>query len=106
MKHTNFKCKSGLALRCFLLVLILSFKLHAQPVQICGMQGNPGSQSSSSQPTNCIQLLKDFIPASTDSVLEVRVKFHVFSPTVGAGTWDNNTITNAQAALNVVNNKF
>ena len=94
---------------CSLILSLLNNNLKAQPTWTCGAV-NSGSlnqiQSTVSQPTNCIKFLKDFIPSATDSVLEVRVKMYVFTPSVGIGTWDNATTLRAKNALRIVDSVY
>lgn len=79
-------------------------KLFAQPTWTCYVSPSPTAMiASPSQPSSCVEFLNDFIPAPSDHLLEVKVKFFVFTPTVGTGTWDNATTARAQNALDYVN---
>jgi hypothetical protein len=79
-------------------------KLFAQPTWTCYVSPSPTAMiASPSQPSTCVDFLNVFIPAATDPVVEVKVKFFVFTPTVGTGTWDNATTARAQNALDYVN---
>jgi len=52
--------------------------------------------------TPCSQYLNDFIPKTTDSVLEINVNFILFSKP-GGGVWDNNDITKADQVISSLN---
>lgn len=69
-----------------LLILFFSPKLTAQINFNCGTAKGASTASSSSQPTNCIQLLNDFAPKSADRELEVKVNFIVFVPSTNSTT--------------------
>jgi hypothetical protein len=79
-------------------------KLFAQPTWTCHTSTSPTAMiASPSQPSSCVDFLNDFIPAPSDPVVEVKVRFYVFTPTVGTGNWDNATTARAQDALTYAN---
>jgi len=109
MKKQIIKKKYSLSGIIFLISVLTSINALAQPVWSCGTKSDTSmnnSASSISQPTDCIKFLNDFIPKTTDSVIEIRVKMTVFTPTTGVGTWDNNTTARALNALAIVNNLY
>lgn len=109
MKKTTLNRTNEVYLFCTLILSLLNIDLRGQPTWTCGSVYSSNvsqNQSYISQPNDCIKFLKDFIPSPTDSVLEVRIKMYVFTPSVGIGTWDNATTSRAQHALRIVDSVF
>ncbi len=109
MKKILLNRTNGIFLTCSLILSLLNNNLKGQQTWTCsaGNSGNANqAQNSVSQPTDCINFLKDFIPSATDSVLEVRIKMYVFTPSVGIGTWDNATTLRAKHALRIVDSVY
>lgn len=106
MKQKNYK--SGFQLLIFVLS-VLNSGMMAQASWNCGAreQAYTNAQALVSQPSDCIKLLNDFAPAATDSVIEIKVRFTVFTPAAGPGTWGNSATTaRAKNALRIVDSLY
>jgi hypothetical protein len=113
MKNINLKNTQRKKKLCWLL-LLFNLNMLAQSNWVCSTPVTTVPMtSSSSQPTNCIQLLNDLRPlSSSDLVLHVNINFVVFAPTSGSSTsiWthslDPTTAADAQICLDVANSSY
>jgi hypothetical protein len=68
----------------------------------------PATATAATQPSTCIQFLKDFTPQSSDCTLIVNVNMYRCQPTgnPNSSVWGTSTAANADTALSMVNRWF
>ncbi|MGZ3751150.1 MAG: hypothetical protein ACXVAU_07740, partial [Mucilaginibacter sp.] len=83
---------------------ISAFTIQAQTVTApCNALYPNYTVQSTAQPTNCNQLLQDFIPKPGDRNITVNVNFWVFNDNSGGGRWSACTSTQADNAISQIN---
>ncbi len=94
------------------LFLILVYQVNSQSLPKCGNASNSSSLTTVSQSSNCIDFLNQFVPTSSDPILEVNINFWVYTPSTNTstGAWTRpvnpTTQADAQACIDAANSTF